>query len=76
MGFVDVKIYLEEVENDEISFEEIEDVIDITIQCKKIITIEHTLFFYECFFYGKLIIVLKRRKKYFVIKYLLNPFVL
>ena len=35
MGFVDVKIYLEEVKNDEINFEEIEDVIDITIQSKK-----------------------------------------
>ena len=35
MDFLDVKIYLEEVENDEINFEEIEEVIDITIQSKK-----------------------------------------
>ena len=33
-------------------------------------------YFYTNVFYGKLIIVLKRRKQYFAIKYLLNPFVL
>ena len=48
--FFHVKIYLQEVENGEINFEEIEDYIDITIQHKKIITIEHTLLFgSDCF---------------------------
>ena len=74
MDFLDVKSYLEEVENDEINFEEIEDVIDITIQSKKIITIKHTytLFFYE-YFLWKIDRCFKKEKQYFGIKYLLNP---
>ena len=73
LGFFDVKIYLEEVENDEINFEEIEDVIDITIQSKKIITMEHTSFFYEWFLW-KIDHCFKKEKKIFCHKIPTKPF--
>ena len=73
MVFFNVEIYLQEVGNGGINFEEIEDCIDITIQSKKIITIGHALFFYECFLW-KIDYCFKKEKKIFCHKIPTKPF--